>query len=229
VSEDGRTTFATPAHVAIMPIRILLVDDHRILRDGLRLRLQQEPDLSIVGEATNAAEAYECLQRTPVDVVIMDLNLPGENGLVATARIRNSWPMVCIIVLTGDFAAASAHDAILAGASGFLRKEDAADELVRAVREVCCGKVYLSPDAATVVTKALLAKPVSAQEPQLSERETAVLKGLAEGRSYKEIASELQVSPKSVETYRVRLVKKIGGSTRADLIRYAIRSGLVKA
>jgi DNA-binding NarL/FixJ family response regulator len=212
-----------------MSTRILLVDDHRILRDGLRLRLQQEPDFNIVGEATNTAEAYECLERTPVDVVIMDLNLPGENGLVATARIRSTWPTVCIIVLTGDFAAASAHDAILAGASGFLRKEDAADELVRAVREVCCGKVYLSPDAATVVTKALLAKPAAAEGLPLSERETAVLKGLAEGRSYKEIASALQVSPKSIETYRVRLVKKTGCNTRADLIRYAIRNGIVKA
>jgi DNA-binding NarL/FixJ family response regulator len=110
-----------------------------------------------------------------------------------------------------------------------LRKEDAADELVRAVREVCGGKIYLSPDAATVVTKALLAKPSIPEGPALSERETAVLKGLAEGHSYKEIASELQVSTKSVETYRVRLVKKTGCKTRADLIRYAIRSGIVKA
>lgn len=212
-----------------MPTRILLVDDHRILRDGLRLRLQQEPDFAVVGEAKNAAEAYECLERTPLDVVIMDLNLPGENGLVATARIRSTFPAACVIVVTGDFAAASAHDAILAGASGFLRKEDAADELVRAIREVCGGKVYLSPDAATVVTKALLAKPNASEGPSLSEQETAVLKGLAEGRSYKEIASELEVSTKSIETYRVRLVKKTGCSTRADLIRYAIRHGIVKA
>jgi DNA-binding NarL/FixJ family response regulator len=212
-----------------MATRILLVDDHRILRDGLRLRLQQEPDFSIVGEAANADEAYNFLARTAADVVIMDLNLPGENGLVATARIRSTWVSVCVIVLTGDFAAAAAHDAILAGASGFLRKEDAAEELVRAVREVCGGKVYLSPDAATVVTKALLAKPSSSEGPALSERETAVLKGLAEGRSYKEIAGELQVSTKSIETYRVRLVKKTGCKTRADLIRYAIRIGIVKA
>lgn len=211
-----------------MAIRILLVDDHRILRDGLRLRLQQEPDFSIVGEATNAAEAYQCLARISADLVIMDLILPGDSGLVATAHIRREWPAIRVIVLTGDFAAASAHDAILAGAQGYLRKEDAADELVRAVREVIAGKVYLSPDAATVVTQALLAKPLF-ESPGLSEQETAVLKGLAEGRSYKEIASDLEVSTKSIETYRVRLVKKTGCNTRADLIRFAIRSGIVKA
>ena len=211
-----------------MAIRILLVDDHRILRDGLRLRLQQEPDFSIVGEAANAAEAYQCLARTSADVVIMDLILPGDSGLAATAHIRKEWPTVRVIVLTGDLGAASAHDAILAGAQGYLRKEDASDELVRAVREVVAGKVYLTPDAATVVTQALLAKP-SSQSAGLSEQETAVLKGLAEGRSYKEIASDLEVSTKSIETYRVRLVKKTGCNTRADLIRFAIRSGIVKA
>jgi len=211
-----------------MAIRILVVDDHRILRDGLRLRLQQEPDFSIVGEAANAAEAYQCLARTSADVVIMDLILPGDSGLAATAHIRKEWPTVRVIVLTGDLAAASAHDAILAGAQGYLRKEDASDELVRAVREVVAGKVYLTPDAATVVTQALLAKP-SSESAGLSEQETAVLKGLAEGRSYKEIASDLEVSTKSIETYRVRLVKKTGCNNRADLIRFAIRSGLVKA
>ena len=211
-----------------MAIRILVVDDHRILRDGLRLRLQQEPDFSIVGEAANAAEAYQCLARTSADVVIMDLILPGDSGLVATAHIRKEWPTVRVIVLTGDLAAASAHDAILAGAQGYLRKEDASDELVRAVREVVAGKVYLTPDAATVVTQALLAKP-SSESAGLSEQETAVLKGLAEGRSYKEIASDLEVSTKSIETYRVRLVKKTGCNNRADLIRFAIRSGIVKA
>ena len=212
-----------------MPIRLVLVDDHKILRDGLRLRLQQEEDFTLVGEAANAAEAYDCIDRQAPDVVIMDLNLPGDNGLIATNRIHAAWPQVRVIVLTGDIGPASAQDALLAGATGFLRKEDAAEELVRAVRTVAAGKVYLSADGATAVTQALLSKTAANRQPELSEREVAVLKGLAEGQSYKEIASDLQLSAKSVETYRARLVKKTGCSTRADLVRYAIRSGIVRA
>ena len=212
-----------------MSVRIFLVDDHSMLREGLRLRLQHEPGFTVVGEAGNATETYAGLAQTSVDLVIMDLNLPGENGLVATERIRSTWPDIRVIVLTGDVAATSAHDAIRSGANGFLRKEDATEELVRAVHAVMAGKAYLSPAGATNVREILLARPPLVAEPELSERETAVLKGLAEGKSYKEIASALEVSPKTIETYRVRLVKKTGCATRADLIRFAIRRGLVKA
>lgn len=212
-----------------MTVSIVLVDDHRILRDGLRLRLQQEPDFRVVGDAATAAEAYRCVEQLKPEVVIMDVNLPGDNGLVATARIKASWPSTRVIVLTGEFAANTAQDALLAGANGFLRKEDASDELTRAVRSVMEGKTYLSPDATTAITQALLAKPSAPKETELSERELAVLKGLAEGLSYKEVAAELGIGAKSVETYRARLVRKTGCETRADLVRYAIRRGLVKA
>jgi DNA-binding NarL/FixJ family response regulator len=212
-----------------MAVSILLVDDHRILRDGLRLRLHQEPDFRVVGDAANAAEAYQCVERLAPEVVIMDVNLPGDNGLVATTRIKTAWPNTRVIILTGEFAAHTAQDAMLAGANGFLRKEDASDELTRAVRSVMEGKTYLSPDAATAVTLALLAKSDAPKEIELSERELAVLKGLAEGLSYKEVAAGLGIGAKSVETYRARLVRKTGYATRADLVRYAIRRGLVKA
>jgi DNA-binding NarL/FixJ family response regulator len=209
-----------------MPVRIVLVDDHKILRDGVRLRLQQEADFAVVGEAASAPEAYACVGQTAPDVVIMDLNLPGENGIVATGRIRAAWPQTRIVVLTGEVGDAAAHDAMLAGANGYLRKEDASDELVRAIRVVMAGKTYLTPDAATAVTQALLAKTAS-PEPALTERELAVLKGMADGLSYKEIADQLNISAKSVETYRARLVKKTGSATRAELVRYAVRKGIV--
>lgn len=210
-----------------MAIRIVLVDDHKILRDGLRLRLQQEVDFTVVGDAGNAQEAYACIERNAPDVVIMDLNMPGDHGLEATRRIRAKWPRIRIIVLTADLAGAVTRDALVAGANGFLRKEDASDDLARAIRVVVDGKTYLSPDAASAVTAALVAKTLAPSEPELSERELAVLRGLATGLSYKEIADQLSVSPKSVETYRARLVKKTGSSTRADLVRYAIRKGIV--
>jgi two-component system response regulator NreC len=208
-----------------MPVRIVIVDDHAILREGLRLRLLQEPDIEVVGDAAEATAAYDAVVRHSPDLVIMDLNLPGESGLLAAGRIHKTWPKIKILVLTGEMTDAAAHDALLAGAAGFLRKEEAGTELIRAIRIVMSGKTYLSPDAATVVTQALLAHEAPTM-PALSEREIAVLRGLADGLSYKEIADRLGISAKSVETYRARLVKKTQCSTRAELVRFAIRKGI---
>lgn len=208
-----------------MPVRLILVDDHKILRDGLRLRLQQEPDFSVVGEAASAHEAYACAEKTSPDLVIIDIDLPDESGIVATQRLRASQPAIKILVLTGLTDPKVAQDVLLAGASGFLRKEEASEELVRAIRTVISGKNYLSPDAATALTAALKELPLRTAEPVLTERELDFLKGLAEGKSYKEIAEEMELSVKSVEAYRARLVKKIGCSTRAELVRYAVRKG----
>jgi DNA-binding NarL/FixJ family response regulator len=210
-----------------MATRIVLIDDHQIVRDGLKLHLQREPDFEIVGEAGDAAQAYDCMGRTTPDVVVLDLNLPGDHGLVAARRIRADWPTVKIVVLTGDAAETATQEALLAGANGFLRKVDAVEDLVRAIRVVIDGKTYLSPDAATALAGTFVKKSVAPPEPELSERELAVLKGLASGLSYKEIADQLQVSAKSVETYRARLARKTGNATRADLVRYAVRKGVV--
>jgi DNA-binding NarL/FixJ family response regulator len=210
-----------------MPVRIVIVDDHRILRDGLRLRLQQEEDFEVVAEAANAGEALACVAKTKPDLVLMDLGLPGESGHVATHRIRELRPQTRILVLTGDVSASAVNDALLAGANGFLRKEDASDELVRAVRVLMAGKSYLSPDAATAVTEALVSQANQPKAPVLTEQELAVLKGLADGLGYKEIADNLNVSVKSVESYRTRLVRKTGCATTAELVRFAVRQRLI--
>ncbi len=209
-----------------MATRILLVDDHKMLRDGLRLRLRLESDFEIVAEAGSAAEACARALETKPDVAIMDINLPDESGIVATRRILEGQPEVKVVVLTSSFEASVASEVLLAGARGFLRKEDASDDLVRAIRTVLAGKVFLSADAATAVTEALREKG-SAKEPVLSDQELAVLKAVAEGRSYKEIADAMAISVKTVETYRARLARKLDCSTRAELIRYAIRKGMV--
>lgn len=208
-----------------MAVRILLVDDHKMLRDGLRLRLQLEKDFSVVGEASSAAEAYVSIKRDAPNVVIMDVNLPDENGIAATRKIVAAQPTLRLIVLTSAFDPEVANDALMAGARGFLRKEDASDELIRAIRVVLDDKVYLSADAATALTNALREK--TSPGGALSERELAVLKGVAEGLTYKEIADAMKISVKSVETYRARLARKLGCSTRAELVRYAVRRGLV--
>ncbi len=210
-----------------MPVRIVIVDDHKILRDGIRLRLQQEDDFEVVAEAGDAREALACVAQTKPDLVVMDLGLPGESGHAATHRIRELRPQTRILVLTGEVAPSAVNDALLAGANGFLRKEEASDELVRAVRVLMAGKAYLSPDAATAVTQALIGQLNEPEPPVLSEQELAVLKGLADGLGYKEIADQLDVSVKSVESYRTRLVKKTGCATTAELVRYAVRQRLI--
>jgi DNA-binding NarL/FixJ family response regulator len=212
-----------------MPVKILVVDDHRLVRDGLRLRLQQENDFIVVGEAGSGREACERTAETAPDLVIMDVNLPQESGIAAIARIHAISPKTRVLAITGSAGASTAHDAILAGANGFIRKEDASDELVRAIRVIMDGKVYLNADAATALTHVLLNKSDSGigREPALTEREMDVLVRIAEGLSYKEIASDLHLSVKTVETYRARLAEKLGVTSKVEMARYAVRKGLV--
>jgi two-component system response regulator NreC len=206
-----------------------VVDDHQILRDALMCRLHNETDFEVVGLAATSEEAYACVEKTGPNLVIMDLHHPGDNGLIATAKIRQSNPQIKILILTGDSRVATAHEALLAGANGFLRKADSGDELVRAVRVAMSGEIYHRPETATAVMETLAANSATSREPALNKRELSVLKWIADGLSYKEIADQLCVSAKSVEYYRARLVKKTGFTTRAELVRYAVRIGIVAA
>jgi DNA-binding NarL/FixJ family response regulator len=168
-----------------------LVDNHRLFREALTLRLQIEPGFKIVGAVNSASEAISFVVQDSPDLVIMDLSLLGEDGLRATRRILQSNPTVKVLVLTGAPDASAAHDALVAGSSGFLRKTETSAELVRAVRVVMSGNTYLSLDASTAVTDVLAAESSAPRERGLSEREIAVLRGLADGLGYKEIASRL--------------------------------------
>jgi DNA-binding NarL/FixJ family response regulator len=213
-------------------MRIIIVDDHELLRRGLRWRLSQSPDLEVVGEAASAREALALIRQIVPDMVVVDLGLPDRNGLELTAEIRAAWPEMKIVVLTGDSNVSAAQEAIRTGADGFVRKEEAAAEIVRAIQAVKAGGAYLSPVATAAVARALRRPPeteVPPAGPQLTEREKAVLRGLAEGQAYKEIAALMNLSVRTVETYRARLVQKLGCRTRAELVRYAVRLGLVKS
>lgn len=213
------------------PVRIVIVDDHEFLRNGLRMRLARKAGLEVAGEAGNASEALGIIRETHPDLVVLDLGLPDRNGIEVATEIRATWPGIKIIVLTGDSKDAAAHEAIRAGVDGFVRKEDSADELLRAISVVAGGQSYLSPCATTAVARSFRQPPeppAATQVTPLAEREREVLQGLAEGLVYKEIAARLGLSVRTVETYRARLVRKTGCSTRADLVRHAIRLGLVK-
>lgn len=213
-----------------MPVRVVLVDDHRILRDGLRLILRGAPDCVVAGEAGDGRAALECVRRERPDLVLMDLQLPDETGIVCSQHILAEFPETRILVLSASPDLSLVREALRLGARGYVMKDEAAEELVRAIRTVMQGQVHLSPAAATALAgdlQAAAAAPPSAPSPRLSERETAVLRHIVAGLRNKEIAAELGVGVKSVETYRARVMAKLGCPTTAELVRYAIRTGLV--
>lgn len=210
-----------------MPIKTLVVDDHDLVRAGLRLHLEREPGIEVIADAPDAATAWAVIEEKSPDLVLMDIELPGEDGLVATTTIKKRWPRTRVVLLTGRKPTHVAQAALLAGADGLVFKSETSEHLLRAVRTAAAGQVYLSPVAATALATTLRDSARATEAaPELSVRERAVLKGLAEGLSYKELAAALGVSVKSVDTYRSRLTKKLGCSGRAELIRSAMRLGL---
>jgi len=211
------------------PIRLVVVDDHPFLREGVVARLQQEPDFEVIGACANSPDARACVDRTAPDLVLMDLHLPGESGLVATRLIRQTHPSIKILILTGDIGPSVARAARDAGAHGLIRKADTSDTLLKAVRVVMTGGICFPPDASSAGPSGSAAGAGDFGPPPLNARELAVLQGIAEGLSYKEIAARLHLSAKSVEYYRTSLVKTTACATRADLVRLAIRLGLVSA
>jgi len=202
-------------------IKFVLVDDHPLVIDGLRVRLEREADFSFAGSANDTESAKALIGSVHPDVVVMDIGLPGEGGLAATRWVVRNHPDVRVLLLTGStdrtYAIASLH----AGAKGFLFKNSEGEELVRAIRCVADGGTYLSPSAAEAVANSL--EPVEA--PRLTPQESAVLAGIVAGLTYKEIAAKMNISAKTVETYRVRLAKKTGCRSKVALAQYAARNG----
>lgn len=217
-----------------MTLRVFLVDDHELMRDALRVRLSRSTaGLEVVGEAGTAREALAGIGRKLPDLVVLDLNLPDQDGASLASAIRSTWPKTKILVLTGDSNEAAVPAAIRAGADGLIRKEDVAEEILRAIPVIMAGQSYFSPRAATAIAHELRRRPEprgagSGPQLQLSDREKELLRGLAEGLGYKEIAARMQVSVRTAETYRTRLVRKLGCSTRAELVRFAVRNGLAE-
>ncbi|MDR7522904.1 MAG: response regulator transcription factor [Armatimonadota bacterium] len=212
-------------------IRVLLADDHPVLRTGLRALLEQEPDMSVVGEAGDGREAVALAQRLRPDVIIMDISMPGQDGLEATRQIRRLDLPSQVLILTVHAQERYLFPVLKAGAAGYLNKTAADTELVEAVRTVASGGAFLQPGAARRLLEDFVARVQSGEEQdgydRLSEREREVLRLVASGYTAREIAAQLSLSPKSVETYRARIMEKLELSTRADLVRYALRRGLL--
>lgn len=207
-----------------MAIRILITDDHSVVRQGLRMFLELDPELEIVGEAANGAEAVAMARELQPDVVLMDLLMPVMHGITAISTIRRELPGIEVVALTSVLEDASVVGAVRAGAIGYLLKDTNADELRRAVKAAAGGQVQLSPEAATRLMREVRAP--EGPEP-LTERETDVLRLLADGQSNKEIARNLSIGEKTVKTHVSSILAKLGVQSRTQAVLAAMRSGLI--
>jgi DNA-binding NarL/FixJ family response regulator len=210
-----------------MPIRVLIADDHSVVRQGLRMFLSSDSELEIVAEAGDGAEAVGLARQLHPDVILMDLLMPVMDGVRATEIIRREAPETEIVALTSVLETGSVADAMRAGAIGYLLKDTQAHELRRAIKAAASGQVQLAPQAAAHLLRDVRV-PEESAEP-LTERETEVLRLLARGMSNKEIAQALVISEQTVKTHVSHILDKLGVSSRTHAALYAIRSGLASA
>lgn len=209
-------------------IRIVLADDHLVVREGLKLLLNAQPDMEVIGEAGNGQDAWRQGVELQPDVVVMDVAMPGCGGAQATVHLKESCPKVKVLALTLYDEEGYLRQLLKAGASGYVLKSGAPQELIHAIRLVAGGGVCLDTNLAAKVMGSYVGNPSSAAQPRardLSEREAEVLRLIAWGYSNKEIAARLHISVKTVETHRTRLMEKLNLQSRVDLVRYALRQG----
>jgi two-component system response regulator NreC len=216
-----------------MKIRLLLVDDHAVVRSGLRMLLMSEEDMEIVGEAGNAAEALEAVRLLKPDVVLMDIGLPDMSGIEATREIRKQHPDMAVVALTIHEDEEYFFKMLDAGARGYVPKRAAPEELITAIRAAAVDEVYIYPSLAKLLVRDYLSQDHSVEQStaldNLTDREREVLTFLAEGKSNDEIAEALVISPKTVARHRENIMHKLNLHSRAELVRYAIRKGIIEA
>lgn len=209
--------------------RIVIADDHRIVRQGLRSLVEKENDLEVVGMAANGRQALQMTRKLKPDVVIMDVSMPDLNGIDATCQIVNEVSGVKVVALSMHSEKQLIDGMLRAGAAGYLLKESAFEELIKAIRIVCAGKKYLSPEVTDVVLQDYLNPSTdndSHLKPDLTVREREVLQLIVEGCATRAVANRLNISIKTVESHRSNIMKKLGLHTVAELTKYAVRHGI---
>lgn len=213
-------------------IRILLADDHTILRAGLRMMLNAQPDMEVIGEAQDGRQAINTTMNLQPDIVLMDITMPDMNGIEATRQIKRVAPEVKVLVLTMHENDEYVFQALRAGASGYILKEAADTELITALHVLRSGQFYLSPSAQSVIVGDYLQRVHTGEEKDsynnLTEREKEILKLVAEGYTNNQIAERLVISPKTVDTHRTHVMDKLNLHSRAELVKYAMRRGLLE-
>jgi len=213
-----------------MSTKILIVDDHEIMREGLRSLIDKEPDMEVAGEASNGAEAVQMSKELVPDVVIMDVNMPDMDGIEATGNICKQNPEIKVVVLSMYSNKQFLVDMIRAGASAYLLKEQAFKELIAAIHTVLKNEMYLCAKITSLVVEDFKTRVIESEEstsPILNKKEFKVLQLLAEGKSSKQIALSLNKSPKTIDAYRRQIMQKLGTNRLADLIKYALQEGLI--
>jgi len=245
-TSDARTTRDSPVHLARLDtgpsardgagtrgntIRTLLVDDHTLVREGVRLLLQAAPDIAVIGEAESAAAAVAAARRTVPDVVVLDLDMPGGDGASVVMTLRDALPTVRVLILTVHPEQTRLVPLLRAGVRGYITKDAASRELVDAIRAVARGEVYVRPSVARVLATAMVPRPGRATPRDrfdaLSERERTVLRSVAQGYSGTEIAQQLGVSTKTVDAYKDRIHDKIGLKHRTEYVQFAIAAHIL--
>jgi DNA-binding NarL/FixJ family response regulator len=213
-----------------MTINVLLADDHTIVRDGLRALLEANPDIKVIGDAANGKEAVDQVEKLDPDIVVMDISMPDMNGILATRRIMENKPGIRIIVLSMLGTADNVFHALQAGAKGYLLKESAGREVVEAVQTVYAGEMYFSrPITNTMINDYMQARIETQNDSleSLSMRENEILCLVVEGKTSAEIGKKLNLSPKTVESYRSRMMQKLGISDLTELVKFALKNGLI--
>lgn len=213
------------------PIKLLLADDHAVVRSGLRMLLEAQPDMEIVGEAESGREALQLVRQLRPDVVLMDVQMPDMNGIEATEAIKARHPETVILALTMYEEDQYFFEMLKAGASGYIPKRAAPDDLVSAIRAVSQGEVFLYPSLASRLVQDYLERVESGDQPliydELTPREREVLIEIAEGLTNPEIAEKLVISVKTVDRHRENIMQKLNLHSRIDLVKYAIKKGLI--
>jgi two-component system, NarL family, response regulator NreC len=223
----------------MQPIRLMLVDDHEVVRTGLKSYLQTQPGLEVIAEAGGGAEAIERAIELRPDIVLMDITMPGMDGLEATRQLKARWPEAVVLALTVHEDKFYFMEMLAAGASGYLTKQAAADELVQAIHAVAEGHIYLQPALARWLLEdyqrlAQQPAPAAAETPSpqgldaLSERERQVLELVAQGLNNPQMGERLELSPKTIARHRERIMQKLNLHSRTELVKFAIQSGLVR-
>jgi DNA-binding NarL/FixJ family response regulator len=213
------------------PIKVLVADDHMIVQTGIRHVLESEPGFEVVGEAGTGSEAWALAAKLQPDVVVLDISMPGESGLQVAARLRQRSALPRVLILSMHDNAEYVLESVRAGADGYLLKDAAATELRSAIRTVCRGESYFSPPVASRLREALRGEHEThaGSLAQLTAREREVLQGVARGRTNKEMAAELGISYRTVETHRESLMRKLQIRTVAELTRFALGAGILES
>lgn len=208
-------------------IEVVLVDDHTIVRQGIKLVLSEHDDIVVVAEANDSTELFAALKANNADAIVLDISLPGRSGIDILKQLKVSYAHIPVLVLSMYPAEQYALRVMQAGAFGYLTKESASDELVRAIRQLATGSKYISTDLALELANFVDPKHKGAKYQELTDRELEVLQKIARGMTLTEIGEELSLSIKTISTYKSRLMNKLGIHSNSDLIRYAVDNKLV--